>query len=473
MYVARDAVEMRAQDLFRRFRVFEMHTLIRAQCCALHQQRLCAFRSLPDFQPTGARWSVSDLRGYKPMTQQLIGTITTQITAEDIRSDVGWTNTCTIITTSNVDKATISACSALLYGKRLNRIVVRWRRALQKNLPEALQTLVCDESTHPQLFASFVHGSAQLLANGNANVDFGAANGTGCLMDSLGWDNVEHRDTAEQLIDDGRGRNDAVVTLPFPPEFINVCLLTADGQLRDGRHWPDDNNLATRTVRDEDTCRERIIIPIGLIHDKTDKFCVKLGAGTHTQKVAYRQHAVDLAFAVTVWKSQGATLKNALVLLEGSPDAPKWCFEHLYVAYSRVPSESCFRCFPLSPAFRLYALANLRPNIWAVKWRMDVRGDGYWRPHQQPHHSRKTSALLPSMTTTKRDKVQTIPAQLHKVTASVADDAGEGDMRILCTYHGIDVRVLDFKDAQPGGWFSDTLIDFYAHFLHDTTIIQR
>ena len=471
MYVARDAVEVHAQDLFRRFRVFEMHTLIRAQGCALHQQRLCAFRSLPDFHPTGARWSVSDLRGYKPMTQQLIGAITTQITAEDIRSDVGWTNTCTIITTSNVDKATISACSALLYGKRLNHIVVRWRRALQKNLPEALQTLVCDESTHPQLFAYFVYGApAQLLANGNANVDFGAANGTGCLMDSLGWDNVEHRDTAEQLIDDARGRNDAVVTLPFPPEFINVCLLTADGQLRDGRHWPDDNNLATRTVSDEDTCRERIIIPIGLIHDKTDKFCVKLGAGRHTQKVSYRQHAVDLAFAVTVWKSQGATLKNALVLLEGSPDAPKWCFEHLYVAYSRVPSESCFRCFPLSPAFRLHALANLRPNIWAVKWRMDVRGDGYWRPHEQPQHSRKTSALLSSMTTTKRAKVQTIPAQLHKVTASIADDAGEGDMRILCTYHGIDVRVLDFKDAQPGGWFSDTLIDFYAHFLHDTTI---
>ena len=42
MYVARHAVEVRVQDLFRRFRVFEMHTLIRAHGCALHQQRLCA-----------------------------------------------------------------------------------------------------------------------------------------------------------------------------------------------------------------------------------------------------------------------------------------------------------------------------------------------------------------------------------------------------------------------------------------------
>ena len=36
----------------------------------------------------------------------------------------------------------------LLYGKRLNRIVVRLWRALQKGLPESLQTLVCDESIH-------------------------------------------------------------------------------------------------------------------------------------------------------------------------------------------------------------------------------------------------------------------------------------------------------------------------------------
>ena len=106
--------------------------------------------------------------------------------------------------------------------------------------------------------------------------------------------------------------------------------------------------IGTIEVENRDTCKERIMIPVGLIQDKTDKFCVKNGAGRQTQKVSYRQHAVDLAFAITVWKSQRGTFKKALVLLEGSHDAAKWCFEHLYMAYSRMPIETCFSCFPLS-----------------------------------------------------------------------------------------------------------------------------
>ena len=107
-------------------------------------------------------------------------------------------------------------------------------------------------------------------------------------------------------------------------------------------------NKYVKDVENRDTCKERIMIPVGLIQDKTDKFCVKNGAGRQTQKVSYRQHAVDLAFAITVWKSQRGTFKKALVLLEGSHDAAKWCFEHLYMAYSRMPIETCFSCFPLS-----------------------------------------------------------------------------------------------------------------------------
>ena len=85
-----------------------------------------------------------------------------------------------------------------------------------------------------------------------------------------------------------------------------------------------------------------------------------------------------------------------MMLLEGSTDAPKWCYEHMYVAYSRVPSVLRFRCFPLSQAFHRHLLSNLRPNIWATKWRMDIREDGYWRPKQslleKPRGRPKSSA---------------------------------------------------------------------------------
>ena len=74
MYVTRNAVEVSAQDLFRRFRVIEMATLIRAQGCAVHHQRLRAFRVLPPVYP-GARWSKRELDAYQPMTEELVDTV--------------------------------------------------------------------------------------------------------------------------------------------------------------------------------------------------------------------------------------------------------------------------------------------------------------------------------------------------------------------------------------------------------------
>ena len=49
-----------------------------------------------------------------------------------------------------------------------------------------------------------------------------------------------------------------------------------------------------------------VTIPIGLMNEKSDKLHVKLGEGKRSMKLAYRQHAVELTFTITVWKSQGA-----------------------------------------------------------------------------------------------------------------------------------------------------------------------
>ena len=144
------------------------------------------------------------------------------------------------------------------------------------------------------------------------------------------------------------------------------------------------------------TFKRTVTILIGLMNEKSDKLHVKLGEGKRSMKLAYRQNAVELAFAITVWKSHGGTYPNILMLLEGSTDAPKWCYKHMYVAYSRVPSALRFRCFPcrkrllacseraslpmlpLSQAFRRKpSVATYSPtcaNIWATKWRMDAYG---------------------------------------------------------------------------------------------------
>ncbi len=52
--------------------------------------------------------------------------------------------------------------------------------------------------------------------------------------------------------------------------------------------------------------------------------------------MTYYAHAVDLAFAVTVWKCQGDTFDYIIALLKHMPGSPTLTFEKLYVMLTRV-----------------------------------------------------------------------------------------------------------------------------------------
>ncbi len=56
----------------------------------------------------------------------------------------------------------------------------------------------------------------------------------------------------------------------------------------------------------------------------------KVRVGTQ-ESVAYYAHAVDLAFAITVWKCQGGTFDYIITLLEQTPGSPTLTFENLYI----------------------------------------------------------------------------------------------------------------------------------------------
>jgi hypothetical protein len=97
--------------------------------------------------------------------------------------------------------------------------------------------------------------------------------------------------------------------------------------------------------------------------------------------VTYYAHAVDLAFAVTVWKCQGGTFDYIIALLEHTPGSPSLSFEKLYVLFTQVKRAWRFQCLPLSPAFNKAKLYHLHPKILATKWRMDIDKSGYWKLH--------------------------------------------------------------------------------------------
>ncbi len=74
-----------------------------------------------------------------------------------------------------------------------------------------------------------------------------------------------------------------------------------------------------------------IRIPIGL----TSRCKKKVRVGTQ-ESVTYYAHAVDLAFAITVWKCQGGTFDYIIALLEQTPGSPTLTFKKLYVMFTRV-----------------------------------------------------------------------------------------------------------------------------------------
>jgi hypothetical protein len=59
----------------------------------------------------------------------------------------------------------------------------------------------------------------------------------------------------------------------------------------------------------------------------------KAEVGTQ-ESVTYFAHAVDLAFAITVWKCQGGTFEYIIALLEHSPGSPILTFEKLNVMFT-------------------------------------------------------------------------------------------------------------------------------------------
>jgi hypothetical protein len=58
--------------------------------------------------------------------------------------------------------------------------------------------------------------------------------------------------------------------------------------------------------------------------------------------VTYYAHAVDLAFAITVWKYQRGTFEYIIALLKHTPGSPTLTFEKLYVMFTRVKMDCYF-----------------------------------------------------------------------------------------------------------------------------------
>ncbi len=161
-----------------------------------------------------------------------------------------------------------------------------------------------------------------MLDNTHGNVYFGVANGTACTMHSLAWDDPEDKKDAHNAI--RASTPGQVIDLPKPPDHIIVDINPIN-RIK----WSHHLNFSSNP--------KLIQIPIGL----TSQCKKKVSAGMQ-ESVTYYAHAVDLAFAITVWKCQGGTFDYINALLEQTPGSPTLTFEKLYVMFTRVKKACKF-----------------------------------------------------------------------------------------------------------------------------------
>ena len=107
-------------------------------------------------------------------------------------------------------------------------------------------------------------------------------------------------------------KKDIIVEIEITPDYIMVKLAIPEDEniLRKRNTFPDELNLNSNKNEDY------IIYPLRI--KKSDKgnhnyISIK---GNKVQKIYYETHTIDLAFSLTVWKTQGSIFNKIIIYLE-------------------------------------------------------------------------------------------------------------------------------------------------------------
>jgi hypothetical protein len=109
-----------ACKLFQIFCVKELTVNMQSSECIINMQRVAGFHTLPQVYPSGQKWTAEDNKLYKPITKDIVDSVTHELTLQDIENDPNWITKSTCIVTSIVDRAIINAEAAKAFGKRNN-----------------------------------------------------------------------------------------------------------------------------------------------------------------------------------------------------------------------------------------------------------------------------------------------------------------------------------------------------------------
>ena len=183
---------------------------------------------------------------------------------------------------------------------------MRWRKELTGQLASKLDDVTLDNlyERRPQLIGIFVKNAPCHLKEVNINPNRGLANGTPGRMHSITFAESDQPEYYQRLIRESLPGQ--VIDIPIPLS-INVEIEVRGEDNARIQNWPNALTLQNRACdeRGNITIEKAIVIPITIRSSrKPIKFL--------NSQVNYKDHFLDLAFAITFHKVQGKTLKKII-----------------------------------------------------------------------------------------------------------------------------------------------------------------
>lgn len=310
------------------------------------------------------------------------------LSQEDTDSD-DWIN-APILVSTNRERYTLTHCKAIHVAKSKNTVVFRWPTRYTKwKQPPNTDKKRTAAMKDPCFYEYFVAGADGFLTD-NIQKHMKLTNATAVKFHSLKFPkDVEQR--LRLIIKHARPGD--IITLEEPPAAVNVEIqidpsATDNAVRRAYGEFSLDNSRDLSSGRESQT----YLIPIYeySCQPSSTPTTVRNGDGFLPSKVTLqRRFPLEPAFAITVHKSEGRTLRKVIIALS-HPHARGCCFKfpQVHVAFSRVRCRQDIRLLLTGESEAeqwktLVYLGKLSPNP-SIKFFFDGHRP---RSHTHPNHN--------------------------------------------------------------------------------------
>ena len=261
------------------------------------------------------------------------------LSSSDFTGNVGDWSDASIIVHSNRERLTLTHDQAVNFAVSRGTAVVRWPMQSKDWEQKPPEEYVAHAKNDPCFYQYFVVGAPAYL-NGTVNKELCLVNSTSATLHSFTMeDEILQESAVSELV---KARPGDVITLDSVPAYVSVCVDTskfADNVVELYRR-----NFDPATDSPGETA---FVLPIRRGNQLGTYTTVPLGGydGRYlASRVSVRTpFRLETAFAITVHKSQGQTLKKVILALSKGAGLKGFSYSHLYVALSRVAERGHLR----------------------------------------------------------------------------------------------------------------------------------